>query len=69
MQRENYMDSVSFETKCKQNTRKIKVGQVLAGNWLCRVISAREKRPQGYLTKSKFNAGRLRPEVQPHTLL
>ena len=36
------MDTVSYETKCKQNTRKIKLGQVRAGNWLCRVTSARD---------------------------
>ena len=46
MKREHYMDTVCFETKYKQNTRKIKVGQVLAGNWSKLTVSSdkREKR-------------------------
>ena len=32
--------TVNYETKCKQKTRKIELGQVREGNWLCRVTSA-----------------------------
>ena len=32
--------TVNYETKCKQNTRKIKLRQVREGNWLCRMTSA-----------------------------